>query len=122
MASLAGDPSGIPGSDLNSSQTEMLRAVIAEFSNRMAPEVAGRVTADIERAGLGSVYFAWIGPAEVGARHYYRVQAPTFLIEFDNTQNEGNHVHSVFRDLTRDWGEDTLRAHYEASHTFAAAD
>jgi hypothetical protein len=76
----------------------------------------------MESAGFGNVHFAWSGTAEVGAPHYYRVQGPTFLIEYDNTQNQANHVHSVFRDLRSDWGQDTLRAHYEASHGLVSAD
>jgi len=120
QASIDGAPAGIPASDLNASQTSLLRAVIGEYTNRMAPEVAARVTAEMESAGFGNVRFVWSGTAEVGAPHYYRVQGPTLLIEYDNTQNGANHVHSVFRDLTRDWGQDTLRAHYEAFHGLAA--
>ena len=122
QASLEGSPSGVPASGLDADQTDMLRAVIAEYTNRMAPEVAAQVMADIEDAGFGNVRFAWSGTAEVGAPHYYRVQGPTFLIEYDNTQNNANHVHSVFRDLRNDWGQDLLRAHYEASHDLAVAD
>jgi hypothetical protein len=113
---------GIPASALNARQTGMLRAVIGEYTNRMPPEVAARVMADMEDAGFDDVRFAWSGTSEVGAPHYYRVQGPTFLIEYDNTQNQANHVHSVFRDLRHDWGQDTLRAHYEAYHNLAAAD
>jgi hypothetical protein len=122
QASLEGGPSGVPASGLNASQTALLRAVIGEYTNRMPPEVAGRVMAEMESAGFGNVHFAWSGTAEVGAPHYYRVQGPTFLIEYDNTQNQANHVHSVFRDLRSDWGQDTLRAHYEASHGLVSAD
>jgi hypothetical protein len=121
-AGIEGGLAGIPASGLNAAQTGLLRAVIGEYTNRMAPEVAARVMADMEAAGFGNVRFAWAGTAEVGAPHYYRVQGPTFLIEYDNTQNQANHVHSVFRDLLNDWGQDTLRAHYEASHGLAAAD
>lgn len=120
-ASLAG-MAGIAASELDASQQAMLRAVIGEYTNRMPPEVASRVVADMEAAGFGNVRFAWSGTAEVGAPHYYRVQGPTLLIEYDNTQNQANHVHSVFRDLTHDWGEDVLRAHYEAYHSLATAD
>ena len=54
---------------------------------------------------------AWAGPLEKGAKHYYRVQGPTFLIEYDNTQNDGNHVHAVWRDFAGDFGRDLLREH-----------
>lgn len=69
---------------------------------------------------MNKIYFAWMGDREpirgTGHGHYFRVHGPTFLIEYDNTQNGGNHVHSVVRDLTNDWGEDLLKAHYEAAH------
>ena len=61
------------------------------------------------KAGLEKIAFAWAGPVEPGQKHYYRVQGPTFLIEFDNTQNDGNHIHSVWRDFESDFGRDLLR-------------
>ena len=69
----------------------------------------------IKQAGK-NMYFAWAGVAEKGGPHYYRVQAPAFLIEYDNTQNEANHVHSVWRDLKNDFGLDLLQQHYQTSH------
>jgi hypothetical protein len=63
-----------------------------------------------------NVHFAWAGGTKPGDPHYYRVQTPLFLIELDNTQDMANHIHSVWRDFTRDFGEDALRAHYEADH------
>ena len=61
--------------------------------------------------GSENITFAWAGPLEKGAKHYYRVQGPTFLIEYDNTQNDGNHVHAVWRDFAGDFGRDLLREH-----------
>ena len=63
------------------------------------------------------IFFAWGGSTEVGQGHYYRIQGPTFLLEYDNTQNNANHVHAVWRDLTNDFGEDILRKHYDESHS-----
>ena len=60
--------------------------------------------------------FAWAGPVERGAGHYYAVRGPTFLLEYDNTQDDANHIHSVWRDLRRDWGGDLLSAHYASAH------
>ena len=60
---------------------------------------------------LVAIAFAWAGEAERGKKHYYRVQGPTFLIEHDNSQNDGNHVHSVWRDFDGDFGRDVLREH-----------
>ena len=62
------------------------------------------------------MYFAWSGVTAKGGPHYYRIQAPTFLIEYDCTQDNANHIHSVWRDLSNDWGQDLLRQHYQSSH------
>jgi hypothetical protein len=61
------------------------------------------------------VSFAWAGGLEPGDGHYYRVQGPKFLLEYDNTQNDANHIHAVWRDLEDDFGEDLLRKHYDES-------
>jgi hypothetical protein len=68
-----------------------------------------------KKAG-NEISFAWTGTAEKGKGHYYRLQAPTFLIEYDNTQNNANHVHSVWRDYNGDFGYDLLGNHYQISH------
>ena len=65
----------------------------------------------IEQEGWDRIAFAWAGSLERGQKHYYRVQGPTFLIEYDNTQNDANHIHSVWRDFNGDFGEDLLREH-----------
>ena len=67
-------------------------------------------------AGLDDLTFAWAGPEEPGHGHYYAVRGPRLLIEYDNTQDEANHIHAVWRDLRGDWGEDLLAAHYRRSH------
>ena len=74
---------------------------------------------DIQLAGpiyADGKIFAWAGVEQRGGPHYYRVQAPTFLIEYDNTQNNANHIHSVWRDFNGDFGLDLLAMHYQASH------
>ncbi len=60
--------------------------------------------------------FAWAGPEQRGEGHYYRVAGPTFLIEYDNTQDDANHIHSVWRDASMDWGTDLLASHYAGRH------
>ncbi len=65
---------------------------------------------------LPATTFAWAGPLERGTGHYYAVRAPTFLLEYDNVQDGANHIHTVWRDLRRDWGADLLAAHHAASH------
>ncbi|MCY3705466.1 MAG: DUF3500 domain-containing protein, partial [Gammaproteobacteria bacterium] len=90
-----------------------LDRLIGEYVHNMDDESASRW---MERIAAGSdeeLYFAWAGPTEAGEGHYYRVHSPEFLIEYDNTQNNANHVHSVWRDLRDDFGGDVLREHYE---------
>jgi hypothetical protein len=77
--------------------------------------VAAADWAKIEKAGWNKVSFAWAGGLEPGEGHYYRVQSPKFLLEYDNTQNDANHIHAVWRDLEDDFGEDLLRKHYDES-------
>lgn len=84
------------------------------FSVFGTPDVAAARMQVATGAGLDKVRFAWAGPTEKGQKHYYRIQGPTFLIEFDNTQNNGNHVHSVWRDFNGDFGRDFLREHLAA--------
>ena len=72
--------------------------------------------AEIDKAGFDDVHFAWSGGTEPGQPHYYRVQGPTFLLEYDNTQNNANHVHSVWRDFDSDFGVDLLGEHVKAAH------
>ncbi|MEW6320770.1 MAG: DUF3500 domain-containing protein [Acidobacteriota bacterium] len=104
-------PAGIFGSALTDAQRALLIRVIETYTSMMASDVAAARLARVTRDGLGAVTFAWAGPIEKGARHYYRVQGPSFLIEYDNTQNDGNHIHSVWRDFAGDFGRDLLREH-----------
>jgi hypothetical protein len=110
------DQAGVPYAELQPKQREMLMQVIDAYTSAMAPDIAADRMAVVKKAGLDKVLFAWAGEAELGKRHYYRVQGPTFLIEYDNTQNDGNHVHSVWRDFNGDWGRDLLREHVAAAH------
>jgi len=73
--------------------------------------------ANLESMDFMATHFAWAGAAERGAGHYYRVQGPVFLAEYDNTQNDANHIHAVWRNLLNDFGEDLLRNHYKQSHS-----
>ena len=77
---------------------------------------AKRLMDKIEKAGIENLSFAWAGSLQPGAGQYYRIQGPMLLIEYDNTQNNANHVHSVVRDLTNDFAGDILREHYEKEH------
>ena len=77
----------------------------------MEADLAAERMARIKAAGIDKVKFAWLGETGKGKKHYYSVQGPTFLIEYDNTQNNGNHIHSVWRDFNGDFGRDILREH-----------
>ncbi|HKY21090.1 MAG TPA: DUF3500 domain-containing protein [Vicinamibacterales bacterium] len=105
------EPTGIAITDLQPKQRETLMRVIDAYTSVMAPDLAADRMAALKAAGLDKISFAWSGELEAGKKHYYRVQGPTFLIEFDNTQNDGNHVHSVWRDFNGDFGRDLLREH-----------
>ena len=87
--------------------------IIHEYVNRVRPELAAADLKKINKVGNGKIQFAWAGGIEKGEGHYYRVQGPTFLLEYDNTQNNNNHVHAVWRDFENDFGEDLLKQHYE---------
>ena len=108
-------PVGVQASALTASQREMLMEVIGAYTSIMASDIASERTARIRDAGVDNITFAWAGPTERGAQHSYRVQGPTFLIEYDNFQGDGNHVHSVWRDFNGDFGRDLLREHLQAS-------
>ena len=104
-------PVGIAMSDLTASQKPMLMQVVEAYTSAMAIDIGADRTNRLTKAGVDKITFAWAGEIERGKKHYYRVQGPTFLIEFDNTQNDGNHIHSVWRDFTGDFGRDLLREH-----------
>jgi hypothetical protein len=118
MANLKIDPlspTGIAASDLTAPQRALLAKLIDVYAARVADDIAAETIARIDRAGREKITFAWAGPIERGQKHYYRVQGPTFLIEYDNTQNDANHIHSVWRDFTRDFGADLLREHLRST-------
>jgi hypothetical protein len=111
------EATGLAYAKLTGEQQQLLRQLVREYADRHRPEVAEQDLAKIKKAGWDKVLFAWAGGLERGQGHYYRVQGPTFLLEYDNTQNNANHIHSVWRDFENDFGEDLLRRHYqEAPH------
>ena len=109
-------PDGIRASAMTPAQRDLLTKVLDAYAGLMAPDVAAERMAKIKAAGLENIGFAWAGAVERGKLHYYRVQGPTFLIEFDNTQNNGNHIHSIWRDFNGDFGRDLLREHIKTAH------
>ncbi len=112
-------PSGIAHEQLDEAQRESLERLVRHYLDRARAEVADAEWKRIRTAGLPPVTFAWAGSDAPGRGHYYAVRGPAFLIEYDNTQDGANHIHSVWRDLTNDWGEDGLAAHYRDAHADA---
>ena len=103
---------GIVAAKLDKKQRALLIKLIEEYVNRVRPELAREDLKKIKKAGVDKILFAWAGGIEKGDGHYYRVQGPTFLLEYDNTQNNNNHVHAVWRDFQGDFGADILGKHY----------
>ena len=108
-------PEGIKASAMTAAQRDHLMKILDAYAGLMAPDIAADRLAKVKKAGIENIAFAWAGSIERGQKHYYRMQGPTFLIEFDNTQNDGNHVHSVWRDFNGDFGRDLLRDHLKSS-------
>jgi Protein of unknown function (DUF3500) len=108
-------PTGLPAGEMPPSARDHLLALVQEYVRRMPEDVAGTRLNRIERDGTGQIHFAWAGSENPGGPHYYRLQGPSFLVEYDNTQNDANHIHTVWRDFQGDWGDDLLAGHYERS-------
>jgi hypothetical protein len=109
-------PAGIAAGDLQASQRDLLMRVIDSYAGAMAADIRSDRMAKLQKAGTEKISFAWAGGPARGDKHYYRVQGPTFLVEFDNTQDDANHIHSVWRDFAGDFGRDVLREHVNAFH------
>ena len=108
-------PDGLKVSAMTPAQRDLLMKVIDAYAGLMETEIASDRLAKIKAAGIENIGFAWAGSLERGQKHYYRVQGPTFLIEYDNAQNDGNHVHSIWRDFKGDFGRDLLREHIKTA-------
>jgi len=104
-------PTGLSAAAMTPPQRELLTKLIETYTAQMADDTAAARVAALRQAGFEKVAFAWAGETEVGKKHYFRIQGPTFLVEHDNTQNDGNHIHSVWRDFAGDFGRDLLREH-----------
>lgn len=110
-----GSMDGIAAGSMTAAQKAQLRKLIEVYAARVPATQRRAQLARMEKAGFDTLHFAWAGGLEPGKKHYYRVHGPTLLIEYDNSQNDANHIHSVWRDLQYDWGGDVLRKHLAAS-------
>jgi len=107
-------PVGLAAADMTAAERELLMGLIDVYASTMASDVAADRLGKIRKAGVDKIAFAWAGGSEHGQKQYYRVQGPTFLIEYDNTQNDANHIHSVWREFDGDFGRDLLREHVKS--------
>ena len=105
-------PVGIAAAKLNEIQRVQLMRLIEVYASSFEPALARARLARVREGGVENIRFGWAGSTEKGRQHYYRIQGPKFLIEYDASQNDGNHVHTVWRDFSGDFGRDLLRQHY----------
>ncbi len=111
-------PGGITYAELTASNQQQLLQLVKLYVHRYTKSFADQMLREIQEAGLDNLRFLWVGAKqpEIGKAHYYRIVGPTIIIEYDNSQNNANHVHSVVRDLKHDFGGDELVEHYKKSH------
>ncbi len=107
------DPPGIEYRELRASQKAIFMQLLDVYIRNYASQFSEKFMEKIKKAGIDDLHFAWAGSLKPGSGHYYRIQGKALLIEYDNTQNHSNHVHTVVRDLTNDFGEDVLKGHYQ---------
>jgi len=105
-------PAGLAAARMNEIQRAQLVQLIEVYAGSFAPGLAAARLARVREGGVENIHFGWAGPTEKGRPHYYRIQGPLFLIEYDASQNDGNHVHTVWRDFRGDFGRDLLRQHH----------
>ena len=118
VANAFAPPRGLAWADMGGEHRQQLANLIRHYVERVNSELSAPYWRKLE-AELSETTFAWAGGEERGQGHYYTIKAPSYLIEYDNTQNGANHIHSVLRDITGDWGEDLLARHYAESHRAA---
>lgn len=106
---------GIMMSELSESQQVLLLDIINEYLSAIPEELAKKRYENLKNEEFNEIEFAWAGATNLGEPHYYRIQGKTFLVEFDNTQDDANHIHTVWRDFDGDFGKDLLREHYRHS-------
>jgi hypothetical protein len=109
-------PPGLGAGAMTPAQRDLLMKLVDVYIGYMAPDIAADRTEKLKKAGVDKIAFAWAGGLDRGKQTYYRIQGPTFLIEFDNSQGNGNHIHSVFREFKGDFGHDLLGEHYATEH------
>lgn len=109
------EPQGLSAGDMTEDQQTILMTLVEEHIGRLRKELADQDLQRIRDAGTDQIHFLWAGRTQPGEPHHYLIQGPTFLIEYDNTQDDANHVHCIYRDFDHDFG-DTMLRHYRHHH------
>jgi len=115
-AALGGAPNGLSASKMSAEQYDKLMSLVEVYADNMPPQMAQHRMEIARKQPKDATFFAWTGGVQRGGPHYYRIQTPAYLIELDCTQDNANHIHSVWRDYENDFGLDLLKTHYETSH------
>jgi len=102
------DPVGLQASEFNETQQALMFEIVHDYLNTLPDTLAASHIAEVRSAGLETIRFGWAGSLEPRHTHYYRLQGPTFLLEFDNSRNGGTHIHSVWRDFAEDFGQQII--------------
>jgi hypothetical protein len=110
------EPLGLAYREMNAAQQKLFMRLLDEYVKNYQFDFSNRLMEKIKKAGIENLSFAWAGGLTAGIGNYYRIQGPMLLIEYDNTQNNANHVHTAVRDLNNDFAEDILREHYLKEH------
>jgi hypothetical protein len=118
VANAFAPPRGLAWVRMDGEGRQQLANLLRHYVERVNDELSSPYWRKVE-SELGETTFAWAGGEERGQGHYYVIKAPSYLIEYDNTQNGANHIHSVLRDISGDWGDDLLARHYAESHRAA---
>lgn len=106
-------PAGLSYKEMNGTQQKLFMKLLNVYIDNYELGFSKTLSAKIKKAGIDNLSFSWAGTLTPGTGNYYRIQGPSLLIEYDNTQTNANHVHTVVRDLTNDFAEDILREHYQ---------
>lgn len=108
---------GLAAESMETHQRELLMALVHEYIDRLPEELARIEHRKLREGRVSDIHFAWAGGEARKMPHYYRLHGPFFFVEYDNTQNNANHIHSVWRHIEDDFGVDLLRLHYhKADH------
>jgi Protein of unknown function (DUF3500) len=107
---------GLPLGDIDEGLRNLALDLLGTYADNLRGELAAAEVTRVREAGVDAIHFAWGGPLEEGHPNYWRLHGPITLIEYDNTENDANHIHSVWHDLINNWGRDLLREHYEDGH------